>query len=71
MEKVMSEFRDACGNWEYSDGSQRVGTPKSNEYRNRLVDQAIKNLKEKLLDEAKPLPPELSKTVDKHFWGLI
>lgn len=49
----------------------QAGTPKSNEYRNRLVEQAIKNLKEKLIKEAKPLPPEFSRTVDKHFWELI
>jgi hypothetical protein len=49
----------------------QAGTPKSNEYRKQLVDQAIENLKKKLIKEAKPLPPEFSRTVDKHFWGLI
>jgi hypothetical protein len=48
-------------------GKPVIGTPKSNEYRNRLVEQAIENLKKKLIDEAKPLPAEFSKTVDKHF----
>lgn len=48
-----------------------VGTPKSNKQKERLVNEAIKNLKEKLIKESKPLPPEFSRTVDKHFWRLI
>jgi hypothetical protein len=52
-------------------GETVVDAPKSNEYRNRLVEQAIENLKKKLIDEAKPLPPEFSRTVNKHFWELI
>jgi hypothetical protein len=49
----------------------QTGTPKSNEYRKQLVDQAIENLKQKLIKEAKPLPPEFSRTVNKHFWELM
>ena len=48
-----------------------VGTSYSNRHYEKRAREAIKNIQKELLDKAKPSPPEFSKTVDKHFWGLI
>ena len=48
-----------------------VGTPESNRHMEDRTRQVIAEFADKLIKESKPLPPEFSKTVDKHFWELF